>query len=124
MSLIHMLAKKRKLLLPTLFHQRSQMSLSSHQVQNFQHKLSQVIYVPNQMHLNRKTSKGSKVCLEEILKKKTVCGGELLCNFTISPDIYFLPALARCLWCFLLVYKLNMVRSYPKKCVCLEQNKF
>ena len=32
--------------------------------------------------------------------------------------------LAGCFWCFLLVYKLNMIRSYPNERVCLEQNKF
>ena len=37
---------------------------------------------------------------------------------------YFLPTLAGCFWCFLLVYKLNMIGSYPNEHVCLEQNKF
>ena len=48
----------------------------------------------------------------------------LLCIFRISLDIYFLPTLAGCFWCFLLVYKLNMIGSYPNERVCLEQNKF
>ena len=37
---------------------------------------------------------------------------------------YFLPTLAGCFWCFLLVYKLNMIGHYPNERVCLEQNKF
>ena len=49
---------------------------------------------------------------------------DLLYIFRISPDIYFLPTLAGCFWCFLLVYKLNMIGSYPNERVCLEQNKF
>ena len=49
---------------------------------------------------------------------------DLLCIFRISPDLYFLPALAACFWCFLLVYKLNVIESYPNEHVCLEQNKF
>ena len=75
-----MLAKKKETAVANTVPPKVTMSLNSHQVQNFQHKLSQVSYVLNQMHLNRKTSKGSKVCSEEILKKKTVCGGELLLN--------------------------------------------
>ena len=95
--------------------------------------LSQVSYVLRQLCSYRKTCKSSEVCSKKILKK-TVCGGELLlknallvdllCIFRISPDIYFLPTLAGCFWCFLLAYKLNMIGSYPNKGVCLEQNKF
>ena len=37
---------------------------------------------------------------------------------------YILSTQAGCFWCFLLVYKLNMIGSYPNERVCLEQNKF
>ena len=76
MSLIRMLAKKRKPPLPPLFHQRLQTSLNSHQVQNFQPKLIQVSYVLNHMRSYSKTYKSSKVCSEKILKKENVFGGE------------------------------------------------
>ena len=36
------------------------------------------IYVLNQMSSYRKTYKSSELCSEKILRKKTVCGGELL----------------------------------------------
>ena len=64
-----MLAKKEKPPLPPLFHQRSQLSLNSHQVQNFQRKLSQVSYVLNRMRSYRKTYKSSKVYSEKNSKE-------------------------------------------------------
>ena len=134
MSLISMLATKRKPPLPLLIHQKPQTSLNSHQAQNFQHKLSHVSYVLNHMRSYSKTYKSSKVCSEKILKKKTVSGGELLLKnaplrrsfmyFRISPDKYFLPTLAGCFWCFLLLYKLNMIGSYPNERVCLSKISF
>ena len=60
-----------------LAKKRSQTSMNSHQVQNFQLKLSQVSYAPNHMHSYRKTYKSLKVCSEKILKK-TIYGGDLL----------------------------------------------
>ena len=62
--------------------------------------------------------------MEESCCSRTLPFADLLCIFRISPDIYFLPTLAGCFWCFLLVYKLNMIGSYPNERVCLEQNKF
>ena len=62
--------------------------------------------------------------MEENYYSKILPFVDLLCIFRISPDIYFLPTLAECSWCFLLVYKLNMIGSYRNERVCLEQNKF
>ena len=65
-----------------------------------------------------------KPSVEESCCSRMLSFLDLLCIFRISPDIYFLPTLAGCFWCFLLVYKLNMIGSYPNERVCLEQNKF
>ena len=53
--------------------------------------------------------------MEESCCSRMLSFADLLCIFRISPDIYFLPTLAGCFWCFLLVYKLSMIGSYPNE---------
>ena len=62
--------------------------------------------------------------MEESCCSRMLTFADLLCIFRISPDIYFLPTLAGCFWCFLLVYKLNMIGSYPNELVCLRKISF
>ena len=66
-----------------------------------------------------------KPSVEESCCSRMLPFADLLCTFRISPvrispDIYFFPILAECFGYFLLVYKLNMIRSYSND---LEQNK-
>ena len=62
--------------------------------------------------------------MEESCCSRMLPFADLLCIFRISPDIYFLPTLAGCFWCFLLVHKLNMIGSYPNERDCLSKISF